>query len=164
VLPDVTVKTEPHFDPKDVAKEIFPLVAPVGTTARNWVGDRTVKLAADRPLNRTHKRPPSKFWPVTVTTVPAGPEVGVMEANVGGAGAACDTEAPVSPIRIAAPATIVFALERQRRPSGFELDVVRVLVLLISTAFRKWDAVTRSDALSPRQSADRSPAAIPPCG
>ena len=126
------MNTAPHFVPKDVAKESFPLAAPDGTTARNWVDDWTVKLAAGRPANRTHNRPPSKFRPVTVTTVPAGPEWGVIEVNLGGSGAACDTEAPVSPIRIAVPATIVFIFERQRRPSGFEL-LVGLLVLLISS-------------------------------
>jgi hypothetical protein len=95
-----------------------------------------VKLAAGRPWNRTHKRP-SKFWPVTVTTVPAGPEVGVIEVNRGGSGAACDTEAPTRPTTIAAPTMVDFTLERRRRPRGARLWVVvaDVLVVLISTAF-----------------------------
>src|SRR6476469_7809714 len=71
--------------PPPVVTAIRPVLAPLGTVAVILVAETTVKLAAAVPLKLTAVAP-VKLVPVMVTTVPAGPEVGVNEAMVGAAG------------------------------------------------------------------------------
>jgi len=61
-----------------------PVVAPDGTTARAWVSESSVKLAAGVPL-KVMLVTPVKLVPVIVTLVPIGPLEGVKDVILGGA-------------------------------------------------------------------------------
>jgi hypothetical protein len=67
--------------PAGVVTAIGPVLAPAGTVAVTWVSELTVNVA-DMPLNFTAVAP-VKPLPVTVTDVPAEPEVGVNEETTG---------------------------------------------------------------------------------
>ena len=69
--------------PPAVVTPILPLFATVGTPKTMLVGDTTVK-GADAPL-RVSSVAFAKFEPVTVTAVPAPPEVGLNPEMVGAA-------------------------------------------------------------------------------
>ena len=60
-----------------------PVVAPVGTLARNCVSESNEKLAAGVPLNETPVMP-VKLLPLMVTDVPTVPLVGVNDVMLGG--------------------------------------------------------------------------------
>jgi len=62
--------------PPGVVIAIFPVTAPVGTTAVTCVSEFTVKLVEAIPPNVTLEAP-VKLVPVIVTDVPTGPLVGV---------------------------------------------------------------------------------------
>src|SRR5947209_19196631 len=73
----VTVKSSVLVSPASgVATEIFPVVAPTGTTAVIEAEETTVKLART-PLNFTLVTP-VKPLPEMVTALPGGPETGLM--------------------------------------------------------------------------------------
>ena len=69
--------------PPGVVTETGPLVAPAGTCAVMSVGELTMKLGSEVPLNFTPVVP-VKFVPWMSTLVPTGPLVGVNELTVGG--------------------------------------------------------------------------------
>ena len=73
--------------PPDVITEIFPVVAPAGTTAFSDVAETDVTEPETVPLNFTHVMF-VRFVPVIVTTVPAGPVIGVKDVIVGGSAGA----------------------------------------------------------------------------
>jgi hypothetical protein len=86
----VTVKLESlRAVPSGLVTESGPLVAPVGTMARNKVSLSTVKLALEswKATAVTVAKP----LPFTVTSVPTGPPVGLKLPTVGGTGSAVET-------------------------------------------------------------------------
>ena len=68
--------------PPGVAIVIFPVTAPVGTTAVTPVSEFTVKLVERTPPNATRVAP-VKLVPVIVTEVPTGPLVGENDLIAG---------------------------------------------------------------------------------
>jgi len=68
--------------PPGVVTMIFPVMAPVGTTAVIWVAELTVKFVAEVFLNVTSVAP-VRFVPVMTTDVPTGPLIGTNEVIVG---------------------------------------------------------------------------------
>ena len=68
--------------PPGVVTLICPVVAPLGTIARTWVSESSVKKAAV-PVKATPVVP-VKWLPLIVTVVPTGPLVGLKELIVGG--------------------------------------------------------------------------------
>ena len=68
--------------PPGVVTLIGPVVAPLGTIARTWVSESTVKKA-DVPLKATAVVP-MKWLPLMVTVVPTGPLLGLKKLIVGG--------------------------------------------------------------------------------
>lgn len=85
--PVVTVKFTPLLTTPLMFTTTLPVVAPAGTGTTIWVLLQLVVLAVT-PLNDTKlARVPivgPKFAPLTVTTVPTGPEVGLMLLMLGG--------------------------------------------------------------------------------
>ena len=80
----MTVKGVVVFtEPPGVVTVIVPVPAPLGTVTVSWVpaafAEKTVAFAL---WNRTAVTP-LRYEPVTVTTVPIGPEVGVKDVMVG---------------------------------------------------------------------------------
>lgn len=65
-------------EPSRLVTVIGPVVAPLGTFARNCVSKSTVNVNAGVPLKETPVVP-VKFTPVSVTSTPAVPFVGVKE-------------------------------------------------------------------------------------
>jgi hypothetical protein len=61
----------------------LPVIAPAGTVAVRLVSESTVKLAPAPP--KATRVAPVKKNPVTVTSVPTGPLVGLKEVITGGA-------------------------------------------------------------------------------
>ncbi|MFC7668167.1 hypothetical protein ACFQT0_12815 [Hymenobacter humi] len=82
-----------------------PVVAPAGTVTVIWVGEFTVKPGATVPLNVTCVAP-VKLLPVSTTTVPTGPRVGLNEA-ITGAGITvkllAETPVPVGVVTVIEP-------------------------------------------------------------
>jgi hypothetical protein len=68
--------------PAGVVTLILPVTAPAGTVSVIWVGELRVKGLPSVPPKLTAVAP-LKFVPVTVTTVPTGPLVGVKPVIVG---------------------------------------------------------------------------------
>ena len=84
--------------PPGVVRVISPLVAPTGTVAFTDVAETAVTAVPAAPLNVTAVVP-VRFVPVIVTTVPAGPVVGVKAVTVGGDGSTVNVAVlvPVTP-------------------------------------------------------------------
>jgi len=68
-------------DPAGVVTLIGPVIAPAGTVVVIVVALTTVNVAAVPP--KVTAVAPVKFFPLIVTVVPTGPEVGVNEVMVG---------------------------------------------------------------------------------
>ncbi|MCG8603953.1 hypothetical protein MJD09_03010, partial [bacterium] len=80
----VTVKSAALVaEPAELATPILPLVVPLGTVARIWFGESTLKFMELMPLNVTCVTPPNPF-PVIVISVPTGPVDGAKELTEGG--------------------------------------------------------------------------------
>jgi hypothetical protein len=83
----VIVKLTPLLTTPLIDTTTFPVVAPAGTGATIWVSLQLVVLAA-KPLNKTRltlvPTVGPKFVPLIVTTVPTGPDVGLMLVMFGG--------------------------------------------------------------------------------
>jgi hypothetical protein len=119
VIPGVTVKLVPLVPvPPEVVTLIGPEVAPAGTVAVIWLPLTTVKLVAAVALKSTADAL-LKYWPLIVTSVPTGPEVGLKPdtSGVWAAGEALGTTVKSLPL-VAVPPEVVTPIGPLRAPAG----------------------------------------------
>jgi hypothetical protein len=109
--------------PAGLVTVISPVVALGGTVAVSCVSELTVKLVAGKPLNWTAVAPVNPL-PVTVTTVPNGPEAGVKLLITG------TTITVKAPVELAVSAGLVTVIGPVLAPEG-TVAVSRVSELMV---------------------------------